>query len=169
MQPRQTDVVATIEMLYRQHGSALLLFASTIIGDRSRAQDMLHQVFVRVIENGNLSHAEDVKAYLFACVRNAALNDIKARQRDTVLDDESAWFVPPNRDHAEELNLRRALRALPDDQRQVIILHVWGELTFLQIAQLLGISSNTTASRYRYALAKLRETLCPKEESSVDP
>jgi RNA polymerase sigma factor (sigma-70 family) len=169
MQPRRTNVAATIEMLYRQHGSALLLFASAITGDRNRAQDMVHQVFVKLLENGNLRHAVDMKAYLFACVRNAALNDVKARQRDVALNEESAWFVPPNQGYAEELNLRRALCALPHDQRQVVILHVWGELTFSQIAQLLSISSNTAASRYRYALARLREAMCAKEDFNAHP
>ena len=168
MQLRRRNVAVTIEVLYRQHGSALLLLASAITGERSRAEDMVHQVFAKLLENGNLSHVLDVKAYLFACVRNAALNNIKARQPDVVLNEESAWFAPPNRDFVEELNLRRALYALPDDQRQVTILHVWGELTFSQIAQLLGISSNTAASRYRYALAKLREAMCVKENSSAD-
>jgi RNA polymerase sigma-70 factor (ECF subfamily) len=41
---------------------------------------------------------------------------------------------------------------------------VWGELTFSQIASLLDISSNTAASRYRYALGKLRESMCAKED-----
>src|SRR5262249_1178697 len=113
MQPARPNVVAAIEMLYRQHGSALLLFASSITGDRSRAQDILHQVFVKLLENGNLAHAVDAKAYLFACVRNAVQNDNKARQRDVALDEESVWFVPPNQDYAEELNLRRALGSLP--------------------------------------------------------
>jgi RNA polymerase sigma-70 factor (ECF subfamily) len=168
MLPRRTNVAAKIETLYLQHGSALLLFASAITGERSRAQDMVHQVFLKLLENGNLHHAEDEKAYLFACVRNAALNEVKARQRDVALDDEPAWFSSPNRDDAEELNLRRALCALPDDQRQVTILHLWGELTFSQIADLLSISSNTVASRYRYAIDKLRKAMCAKEDSSVD-
>jgi RNA polymerase sigma-70 factor, ECF subfamily len=166
MEPGRPNVVTTIETLYREHGSALLLFASAITGDRSRAQDMLHQVFVKLLENGNLRYAVDVKAYLFACVRNAVLNDNKARQRDVPLEDDSPWFAPPNQDYAQELNLRRALGGLPGDQRQVIILHIWGELTFSQIAELLSISSNTVASRYRYALAKLREVMRDKENSS---
>jgi RNA polymerase sigma-70 factor (ECF subfamily) len=160
---------AEIELLYRQHGPALLLFAAAIIGERSRAQDAVHQVFLKLLEHGNLGHVLDVKAYLFACVRNAVLNDTKVRQRDAVLEDESAWFDPPNRDYAGELNLRRALCAIPGDQRQVTILHVWCELTFAQIAEVLSISSNTAASRYRYALANLRAAMCAKEESFANP
>lgn len=167
MQPNSSNATE-IEALYRQYGSALLLFAAAITGERGRAQDAVQQVFLKLMENGNLRQAVDKKAYLFACVRNAVLNEAKVQQRNTVLDPESAWFNPPNRDYAGELNLRRAMCTLPDDQRQVIVLHVWGELTFSQIADLLDISSNTAASRYRYALDKLRESMCAKEDSCAN-
>ena len=62
------------------------------------------------------------------------------------------------------MNLRRAMASLSDDQRQVTILHIWGELTFSQIADMLGVSPNTVASRYRYALGKLRDAMCVPEE-----
>lgn len=152
-----------IEFLYRQHGPALLLFAQAVTGERGRAQDAVHQVFLKLIEKGSLSKVVDKKAYLFACVRNAALNEGKLRARDAPLDPDSAWFSPPDRDYAGEQNLRHALGALPNDQRQVMVLHVWGELTFSQISDLLNLSSNTVASRYRYALAKLRDSMFAKE------
>lgn len=162
--------IAEVEDLYRQHGAALLLFATAITGERSRAQDAIHQVFLKLLDGGNLRQAANVKAYLFACVRNAALNDAQVRNRDVALaDEEVAWFNPPSRDYAEEANLRRALAALPGEQRQVTVLHVWGELTFAQIADLLNISANTAASRYRYALVRLRESMCEKEDPCADP
>jgi RNA polymerase sigma-70 factor, ECF subfamily len=52
-----------------------------------------------------------------------------------------------------------ALRRLPEAQREVLVLKVWGELSFPQIADSLHIPVNTAASRYRYALARLREEL----------
>src|SRR5215813_6466437 len=125
----QTDATAEIEVLYRRHGAALLLFATSMTGERSRAQDLVHQVFLKLIETGSLGRAEDKKAYLFACVRNAVLNERKLGERQTPLEADTPWFSPPDRDYAGEQNLRRALGALPDDQRQVVILHVWGELT----------------------------------------
>ena len=154
-----------IEDLYRQHGAALLLFAVSISGDRGRAQDALHQVFLKLIENRLLDQATDKKAYLFACVRNALLNDHKREYRNPPLEIAACWFVPPDRDYSAEQNLRRALSALPDDQREVVVLHAWGELTFAQIAELVGISANTAASRYRYAIEKLRSAMLPKEKS----
>jgi RNA polymerase sigma-70 factor, ECF subfamily len=166
VQPRLTR--DEVDHLYQQHGRALLLFALVIAGDRGRAQDAVHQVFLKMLEGGNLRQIADAKAYLFASVRNAVSNVRKVEERNVVIDEESAWFEPPHRDYTAELNLRRALGALPEDQRQVVVLHVWGELTFLQIAEVLEISSNTTASRYRYALAKLRESMCVKEDSCAN-
>jgi RNA polymerase sigma-70 factor (ECF subfamily) len=125
-------------------------------------------VFLNLIEKGSLGKAADTKAYLFASVRNAALNEGKLRERTVPLDCDSAWFDPPDRDYMREQNLRRALGALPDDQREVIVLHIWGELTFSQISELLTISSNTAASRYRYALAKLRDSIFAKESSCAN-
>lgn len=165
---RTDQNIAETEALYRKHGAALLLFASAISGDHGRSQDAVHQVFLKAIENGNLSRATDKKAYLFACVRNAVLNDAKFRDRNADLDVDSAWFSPPDRDYVGEQNLRRALGDLPDDQREVIVLHIWGELTFSEIGDLLGVSSNTAASRYRYALAKLRGSILAKENSCAD-
>jgi RNA polymerase sigma factor (sigma-70 family) len=160
---------AEVEQLYTLHGPALVLFALAMAGDRARAQDAVHQVFLRMLENGSLRQVADVKAYLFASVRNALLNAAKVQRRNIVLHEESAWFDPPHRDYAAELNLRRALCALPEDQRQVVVLHVWGEFTFMQIAEILDVNANTAASRYRYAVATLRQALCAKEDSCANP
>jgi RNA polymerase sigma-70 factor, ECF subfamily len=163
MQAVRTDTTG-LDLAYRQYGSALLLFAAALAGDRSRAQDAVHQVFLKLLENDGLRQAVDAKAYLFTCVRNAVLNDRKVRRRDVALEPESAWFEPPHRDYVAELNLRRALWALPEDQREVTVLHIWGELTFSQIAEVLDINANTAASRYRYAICKLREGMSAKED-----
>jgi RNA polymerase sigma factor (sigma-70 family) len=158
-----------IERHYREHGPALLLFAVAICGDRVRAQDVVQQVFLRLLAKANLNGIDDLKGYLFACVRNAALNEVKAGQRIVALDESNeALFDPPQKDYAAELSLRRALSFLPDSQREVTVLHLWGELTFAQIADVLGINADTAASRYRYALARLREAMNLKENSHAD-
>ena len=154
-----------IESLYRQHGAALLLFAQSILGDRALAQDAVHQVFVRLIEKGGLHNVVDKKAYLFTGVRNAVLNERKRRERDRPFEPDSAWFSFLPRDAVEEKSLRLALAALPEDQREVVVLHVWGGLTFSQIGEMSGVSANTAASRYRYAIGRLRDLMFAKEDS----
>lgn len=153
-----------IEQLYLRHGPALLLFAISIIGERSSAQDAVQQVFTRLLERG-LGDVLDAKAYLYRCVRNAVLNLTKSQHRTVALDEDASWFDVLNRDTTEELTLRRALQALPSEQRQVVVLRVWCGLSYAEIAALLEISANTVASRYRYALEKLREDMGVKENS----
>lgn len=157
--------VTEIEILYRQHSAALVLYATAIAGDRNCAQDVVHEVFMRLIEQGVAGRILDLKLYLFACVRNGLRNETKRLQRNVELDPDLGWFVPPERDFAAERNLRNALLALPEEQREVTLMHIWGELTFSQIAEVLDASANTIASRYRYALASLREAVHIKESS----
>src|SRR5689334_6531144 len=114
--PQTADNRAEIEQLYREHGAALLLFASAITGDRTKAQDAVHQVFVKLFEKDALNRVTDRKAYLFACTRNALLNERKVQERHTTLDPDLPWFSPPDRDYAAEHSLRRGLAGLPDDQ-----------------------------------------------------
>ena len=54
-----------------------------------------------------------------------------------------------------------ALDRLPEEQREVLVMKIWNELTFAEIASALNISQNTAASRYRYALAALKRNLSP--------
>ena len=151
-----------VERLYRDYEPALLLFARSICGEHGRAQDAVHQVFLKIMDRADLRTIGNLKAYLFASVRNELLNESKTVQRMVTLDDD-LWFEPPHRDFVAEANLRSALAGLPDEQRQVVVLHVWGELAFAEIAEVLGMNANTVASRYRYALAKLREAMSAKE------
>jgi RNA polymerase sigma-70 factor (ECF subfamily) len=55
--------------------------------------------------------------------------------------------------------VREAVMGLPVEQREVVVLHVWGGLTFEEVGRTVGVPTNTAASRYRYALEKLRTAM----------
>ncbi len=61
----------------------------------------------------------------------------------------------------EQRLLEAAIGALPIEQREVLTLKIWGELTFAEIGEALSIPANTAASRYRYALSALRKSMQP--------
>jgi RNA polymerase sigma-70 factor (ECF subfamily) len=101
--------------------------------------------------------------YVFATVRNAAIDQMRrvgsvlqdARQvsiYDGQIQDPLASAIELER----QTVMRQAVEELPDDQRQAIVLHVYAELTFEQVAQMLGEPLPTVASRYRRALEKLK-------------
>jgi RNA polymerase sigma-70 factor, ECF subfamily len=145
----------TIEDVYLELGPALVAYARSLVTDAAAAEDAVHQVFLKMIaSHADLPH--EPRPYLFRAVRNACLNRRRTTHREQaqlappifVAEDGLAGLVP---------DLERALADLPDDQREVVILRVWGEMTLQAAADVLGIPMNTVASRYRYALDKLRQ------------
>jgi RNA polymerase sigma factor (sigma-70 family) len=150
-----------------RHGPVLVLLARQWVPTRADAEDVVQEAFVRFWRDPH--RAADPAAYLYAWVKRAALDWQRGRARRARR--EAAAARPegePLFDGPAELAERRAaiaaaLGTLPAEQREVLVMKVWGGLSFPQIAEALGVSANTAASRYRYALAKLREQLA--EES----
>jgi RNA polymerase sigma-70 factor (ECF subfamily) len=95
--------------------------------------------------------------YLFRAVRNAALNHIRAHSRQVELADGGMWLESPDGSMETTMALQSALATLPDEQRELVVLKIWGQLTYEEAAAVIGISPNTAASRYRYGIEKLRE------------
>jgi RNA polymerase sigma-70 factor (ECF subfamily) len=77
------------------------------------------------------------------------------------------WFDSTIEQQEDATGIQAALEHLSSEQREVIVLKIWGELTFAQIAQTLGESINTVSSRYRYALGALRRHMNPQEYERV--
>jgi RNA polymerase sigma-70 factor (ECF subfamily) len=149
-----------------QHGAALVLFARQWAPERADAEDIVQEAFVRFWRTRH--RATDPVAYLFACVKRYGLEWLRSRRRRRRREEAAARPELLNReplfhDSLEQAERRQALEEalgrLPEEQREVVVLKIWGGLAFLQIAEALNISANTAASRYRYALAKLRNQL----------
>jgi RNA polymerase sigma-70 factor (ECF subfamily) len=146
-----------------QHGRALLLFARQWVPGRADAEDVVQDAFIRFWRSRAI--AKDHVAYLFACVKHRALDWQRERQRQSRRERSAARpETEPLFEGVVELDERRsaisaALGKLPDEQREVLVLKIWGALSFPQIGEALGIPANTAASRYRYGLGKLREQL----------
>jgi RNA polymerase sigma-70 factor (ECF subfamily) len=145
------------------HGAALVLFARQHAPCRADAEDIVQEAFVRFWRHRE--QATDRLAYLYTCVRRYAHewrrgNVRRTRRESAVARDEAAEWFDRNTGEAERHSaIEQALTRLPESQREVVVLKIWGRLSFPQIAEALGIPSNTAASRYRYALDKMREQL----------
>jgi RNA polymerase sigma-70 factor (ECF subfamily) len=107
-------------------------------------------------------------------VRNEALLIARRKQRSLAAGDLSDLATHCAVDEAEREESHRAvwsaLRTLPPEQAEVVVLKIWEELTFAQIGDVLQISPNTAASRYQYAIVKLTSRLskaCPTKSRSA--
>jgi RNA polymerase sigma-70 factor (ECF subfamily) len=80
------------------------------------------------------------------------------------MDEAENWLMETEGRAEEALSVQAALRDIPQEQRETVFLKVWAGMTLQEISEVLEIPMNTVASRYRYALEKLREKLQPVDE-----
>lgn len=158
-----------------EHGPRLLLFARQQTRSHEDAEDILQEAIVKLVDKIQ-SHEfvggmESWQPYLFTTIRRLAIDlsrrdDRRRRREDIVtLDAESSnvstdpWFETDSSDDETRSQLESKLRELPEKFAEVIVMKIWGDRTFAEIAEILGISQNTAASRYRYGLEALKKSL----------
>jgi RNA polymerase sigma-70 factor (ECF subfamily) len=146
-----------------RHGPALVLFARQWSRSREDAEDAVQEGFVRFWRSRE--RAGDPTAYLYACVRSVAIEVCRSRARRgrrefaNARDEQSPLLACRVEQDERRAAIESALADLPASQREVVVMKIWGGLTFPQIAAALNVPTDTAASRYRYAVAKLRERL----------
>jgi RNA polymerase sigma-70 factor (ECF subfamily) len=148
--------------VFSELAPGLVLFARHWVRSAADAEDVVQEAFVKFWRR---NHNIDNRPLLYATVRSIALDFIRRnsrrarRESDVVAETEQS--VQPQFDPVDDSQraLISALDGLPDEQREVLVMKIWNELTFAEIGIVLGISQNTAASRYRYALAALKKIL----------
>ncbi len=160
--------VTALARVYEKYRDDLLRLAGSLLSDRAAAEDAVQDVFVRFASDSRTFQLRgSLKGYLATCVANASRNSFKAAQRRQVAgpaqeeacEPESqgpeCWLIA-----SEQFDrVRAAMAELPVEQREVVSLHLYGDMSFRQIAEWRKTSIKTVQSRYRYGLEKLRSLL----------
>ena len=150
------------ESLYEERAAQILLYGRSLGLSHSEAEDVLQETFVALMQMASVP--EKPLHYCLRSFRNRALNYRRGFLRRMARELESTrWFERDPDESPEERAAIRCLERLPKDQREVILLKIWHEYTFEEIGELLDISPNTAAGRYRYGLQKMKS--CLKRES----
>jgi len=135
-----------------------LLFARDQTRSEADARDVLQEALVESWRRHGDAPPPD--ALVFATIRRRAIDlarrDQRRARRELVSPD---WFSGGPETPGEDAELERAVKDLPPNLREVVVLKTWSALTFQEIATTLGVPLNTAASRYRYAIERLRESL----------
>ncbi len=154
---------------FEVHGPGLLLCARQWTQSAADAEDVLQEAFVRYWRHQR-HLSGNPRALLIVSIRRAAFDHARGNLRRAAREEKSWSNIEGNVPLFESSSLEGversqaielALERVPREQREVLVLKIWNELTFEQIAQTLDIPANTAASRYRYALAVLRRELKP--------
>jgi len=159
---------AALCRIYEKYRAPLLKVAAALLNDRSGIEDVLHDVFVDFAQSvGRFQLRGSLKGYLSICVANRARdrNRTIRRRSSTSLDEAvshpAGALGPEQRAMSRELiaKLEAVMDLLPDEQKEIIVLHLQSRLPFREIAELKEMSINTALSRYRYGLEKIRSAL----------
>lgn len=150
--------------LHADHAVSAYRFAWSVTKDESLAQDVVQELFLKLARDASIiMSARSERAVIFTLVRNLALDALRHRSRQEKALDQweeqtPEWFEPHTDEETEDQRQRlvAALATLPEEQRSVVHLHVWEDLSFREIGEMLALPTQTVASRYRYALEKLR-------------
>jgi len=146
------------EALYRAKAADLILYGRALGLSHGEAEDVLQGTFLALVQRPEAP--EQPEHYCVRSFRNHALNYRRSLWRRLTRELESKrWFESAPAESPYQRAAMRCLAELPPDQREVIVLKIWHEYTFEQIGELLEISPNTAAGRYRYGLQKLRTCL----------
>jgi RNA polymerase sigma-70 factor (ECF subfamily) len=167
MTSRKQESRDALRSIYEKYRDSLLILGITLSHDVNIAEDAVHDVFVAFARNfEGFKLTGSLKAYLSKCVANRVRDLMRKKKNQTYNPQqvsqppqdlrEPSYLIVCN----EELNmLSAALAALPYEQREVIVLHIHGQMRFRTIAKSLEISVNTVKGRYRYGIRKLRSIL----------
>ena len=160
-----------LERIYDEHADSVFAFLLNFLRNEQDARDLLQEVFVRISRQPDLlRRSREERPYLLGLAHHAAVDWMRRRATREKYHERSAEpaaiFALANDPDEEKFReaLSRALGELPEEQRVVVHLKLWEDLTFGQIAGMLAISPNTAASRYRFGLDKLRSLLRPLYE-----
>lgn len=159
--------------LYDERAAQLILYGRALGLGHAESEDLVHDAFKALMDLSEVPRQP--QHYLVRTFRNRAMNHRRGLFRRLMRELESArWFEREPAETPAETAAMKALTQLPADQREVIILKVWHAMTFETIGELLEISPNTAAGRYRYGLQKLRSRLMEDshefdEEPGSDP
>ena len=159
-----------LEQLYDSHASGVFHYLVTFTKAEADARDLLQELFIKLARSPKMN-LQSEKAFVFRLAHNLAIDWLRRRnvrwnsEEILLKESEEARACEPDPDAIVfGAALMDAMKKLPDEQRTIAQLKLWDGLTFEEIADTQGIPLNTAASRYRYALEKLRTLLRPLYE-----
>ena len=146
------------QQLYETKAAELLLYGRALGLGHGEAEDVLQETFIALLALEQVP--ENPLHYCIRGFRNRALNYKRGLLRRLARELESKrWFERGAGESPAERAAMRCLEKLPPEQREVIVLKIWHEHPFEELGELLQLSPNTVAGRYRYGMEKLRACL----------
>jgi RNA polymerase sigma factor (sigma-70 family) len=156
--------------LVTECAAALALYARQWI-DGAGADDAVQEVLVALLSQPQ--QPRNPRAWMYRAVRNAAIDAARSkgrrrRREQSIAKSRHEWFVPQADASLDAQSAEQSLRKLAPGQREVVVLRIWGDLSFAEIAEIMHLGVSTVHDRYKAALGELRSVLeqsCPTKNN----
>lgn len=155
----RSEPIEWLRHVIDRHAPALELYARQWVRN---PEDIVQEAMIQLVQQK--SRPDNPAAWLFRVVRNRAISAARSaarrqRHESTAAGQHRAWFVSNNGQSLDAGHAANALSQLPEIEREIVVAHLWGGLTFEQVGQLVGNSSSAVHRRYVRALQSLRERM----------
>lgn len=160
------------DTLLERHQNRLLAYITQLTGNRQQAEDIFQETFVKAImtiRQGNYVESGKFGAWLTRIARNLFIDQYRQEKAEPTMSTDDTDIDILNRKELSEQtvedcivdlqirdDVRRLIRLLPDEQREVLVMRYYRNLSFKEIAELTDVSINTALGRMRYAILNLR-------------
>ncbi len=160
---KTTNPNQTLEAVITAELSAMYRYACYRLGERDAAQEVIQELYLK-LHSKPTSEIRNLRCYIYRALSNACSQALRERRKICFIDIDSLSDLTADDLHPadfaqEQALISRLLAALPDEQSEVIRLHLHGECTFAEIADILETPLATVKSRYRYGIEHLRQEL----------
>lgn len=150
-------------VLFERYHVPLFNFYMKLTGDRSVSEDLVQEVFFRILKYRHSYHVDTpFRAWMYQIARNARLDLLRKRRPETSWEPEMSPAIEPvdtAQQSQEAVLLRSALLQISEEKREALVLSRFQDLKYEEIAQLLGCEVNTVKTRVHRALQELRQVL----------
>jgi RNA polymerase sigma-70 factor (ECF subfamily) len=159
-----------LEPLVRRHATPLLSFIQRMVGDRQRSEDLFQEVFCAVwTKRRQYQYGRPFKPWLYAIALNACRADFRRPTLPVVSEEGGVALAASGPSPAEAAVatetaalVARAVTLLPSQQRAVVVLRIWQQLEYRDIADIVECSETTVRSHMHHGLCALRKYLEPR-------
>ncbi|MCR5531314.1 MAG: RNA polymerase sigma factor [Lachnospiraceae bacterium] len=151
----------SFEQIYQRYVKPVFVIAFGVLKNTADAEDVTQEVFLSYLQMKEPKRIRNLKSYLLRISRNKALEQLRRREGEELTDDCSFFSETASDDTDRDLleQVGKELAKLPEEDRQIILLHVKVGKSFFEISKIMKISVSTVFRRYRKALDVLKTAL----------
>ena len=150
-----------LSVVYDSMSRMIFSVALAVTGSVADAEDVLQDTMIGIVRSAHTyQKGTNARAWILAMARNRAINMVNRRKHTVPLEEITDFPDPASREPSNHISALELLRPLSEKDRQIVLLRLYQELSFEEIAAAMGITLSAAQKRYQRAIHKLKKQYC---------